>query len=296
MKQSIQMKILISFSVIIFIGLSSLLFVSYRLTEQNDYNIINADMVTAKRNLDQYLKQYFQSNKLEFDKASLVSRAEDVSVQLSLAIGSNVNIYDLNGKRLSHSFEPDYPNMKKEDLLNAVKGRISYATPTYDYGTKVSMSYPIRVNGVNIGILRYTKDYTHLFNNSRRFRYVINAFAVAIFVIIFIAVSIISRQITKPIKKLAETIEQVSGGNFDIDIDINSKDEGDGIAEANIERIFDPFFRVSKKTSGESGSAGLGLTIVKEIVKRHGGVIKVRSRVNQGTEVIISFGESEKDK
>ncbi|MDF2593618.1 MAG: hypothetical protein K0S75_3084, partial [Clostridia bacterium] len=68
MKNSIQSKILISFSVIIYIGLSALLVVSYKLTEQNNNNIIYSDMVEAKKNMDQYLKQYFLINNIDLNE------------------------------------------------------------------------------------------------------------------------------------------------------------------------------------------------------------------------------------
>ena len=65
------------------------------------------------------------------------------------------------------------------------------------------------------------------------------------------------------------------------------EDDGIGIAEEQIEQIFDRFFRVSNKTS-ITGS-GLGLSIVKKIVDMHGGNIDVSSKEGIGTTFAITF-------
>jgi two-component system sensor histidine kinase ChvG len=55
-------------------------------------------------------------------------------------------------------------------------------------------------------------------------------------------------------------------------------DEGSGISEANVGRIFDRFFT----TEGESGGTGLGLAIVQTVVRAHGGEVKVESTLGDG--------------
>ncbi len=68
------------------------------------------------------------------------------------------------------------------------------------------------------------------------------------------------------------------------------KDTGIGIPEKDLNRIFDRFYRVSKSRTSEDGfSTGLGLSIVKKLIERHGWTIRVESKVNKGTkfEIII---------
>ncbi|MFM1652138.1 ATP-binding protein [Brevibacillus sp. B_LB10_24] len=74
------------------------------------------------------------------------------------------------------------------------------------------------------------------------------------------------------------------------DMIIKVRDHGTGIPQELLEKVFDPFYRVSSKASRESGSSGLGLAIVKEIVGRHKGRIEINSTLNHGTEVILRFG------
>ncbi|MBI1910777.1 MAG: PAS domain-containing protein [Deltaproteobacteria bacterium] len=62
-------------------------------------------------------------------------------------------------------------------------------------------------------------------------------------------------------------------------VNIEISDNGSGISEENIPRIFEPFFTTKPVGQG----TGLGLSIVYNIVKRHKGEIKVKSRVGEGT-------------
>ncbi len=63
---------------------------------------------------------------------------------------------------------------------------------------------------------------------------------------------------------------------------IRIEDEGPGIPEADLERIFERFYRVDKARSRESGGTGLGLSIVKHLVQRLGGEVRAANRPGGG--------------
>ena len=87
-----------------------------------------------------------------------------------------------------------------------------------------------------------------------------------------------------------------SGGQVTVTADRKEKhvylsveDTGTGIPEELKERVFEPFFRVDKSRSRELGGVGLGLALVREIVRVHDGSITVKSNPSGGTifEVVL---------
>jgi two-component system sensor histidine kinase VicK len=86
------------------------------------------------------------------------------------------------------------------------------------------------------------------------------------------------------------------GGHIDVDIykeedwaKVQISDSGIGIAEKEISRVFERFYRVDKARSREMGGTGLGLSIARQIIEDHGGDITIQSKLNHGSKVTISL-------
>ena len=72
-------------------------------------------------------------------------------------------------------------------------------------------------------------------------------------------------------------------------ITISVADEGAGIEERHLSRLFERFYRVDKARSRKLGGTGLGLAIVKHISAAHGGSVNVTSRIGEGSRFTISL-------
>ena len=66
-------------------------------------------------------------------------------------------------------------------------------------------------------------------------------------------------------------------------------DEGAGIPATDLERVFDPFFRLEQSRSLETGGHGLGLSIARTIVRAHGGEISLSNRDTGGLRATITI-------
>lgn len=81
---------------------------------------------------------------------------------------------------------------------------------------------------------------------------------------------------------------EVSKGDMS---EIKIKDNGIGMDEEVISRIFDRYYR-GTSTGTLSGGTGLGMAIVKQIIKGHGGGVEVKSQVGQGTQITLTLPSS----
>jgi signal transduction histidine kinase len=70
---------------------------------------------------------------------------------------------------------------------------------------------------------------------------------------------------------------------------ITIRDEGPGIPERELEKVFDPFYRLETSRNRQTGGTGLGLTIARSIVENHGGKLVLRNHAEGGLEVGITL-------
>ena len=73
------------------------------------------------------------------------------------------------------------------------------------------------------------------------------------------------------------------------EVNLVVSDEGPGVPDESVDRIFEPFFRLEYARDRESGGAGLGLAIVKSCVEACGGRVSCRNRKPKGLEVSLVF-------
>jgi signal transduction histidine kinase len=70
---------------------------------------------------------------------------------------------------------------------------------------------------------------------------------------------------------------------------VRVEDDGPGIPEQDLERLFEPFFRVDRSRSRRTGGYGLGLSLCRRIMAAHGGSIAAKNRAGRGASFRITF-------
>jgi len=82
--------------------------------------------------------------------------------------------------------------------------------------------------------------------------------------------------------KVAVSLRSDDGGvRFEV------ADDGIGVPERDIERVFERFYRVDRARTRETGGTGLGLSIVRNVVLAHGGQVDLSSTEGNGTTVLV---------
>ena len=70
---------------------------------------------------------------------------------------------------------------------------------------------------------------------------------------------------------------------------IRVQDQGPGIPEKELERVFEPFYRVERSRGRNTGGTGLGLSIARNIAQLHGGALILRNRKDRGVEAVLNL-------
>jgi two-component system phosphate regulon sensor histidine kinase PhoR len=77
---------------------------------------------------------------------------------------------------------------------------------------------------------------------------------------------------------------------------VEISDDGIGIAEEHLSRIFERFYRTDRGRSREVGGSGIGLAIAKHIIEAHGQTIHVRSKIDIGTTIGFTLQQSKAER
>jgi signal transduction histidine kinase len=70
---------------------------------------------------------------------------------------------------------------------------------------------------------------------------------------------------------------------------IRVRDRGPGVPETEIERVFDPFYRLESSRSRDTGGTGLGLSIARQIAQLHGGTVSLKNLSDGGLDAVLTL-------
>jgi signal transduction histidine kinase len=70
---------------------------------------------------------------------------------------------------------------------------------------------------------------------------------------------------------------------------VSIDDDGPGIPPSELDRVFDPFYRLEASRSRETGGTGLGLTVARSTIRAHGGDVRLANRDGGGLSVSVTL-------
>ncbi|MEJ9219292.1 HAMP domain-containing sensor histidine kinase [Paenibacillus glucanolyticus] len=225
MLRTIRAKFIVGFFLIFSLSFLVLNQTVKEVIRTSNQKIVTSDLVGLKNNSNVYVRQAFLINHFTNNTLYFGQMAEEMVKDLNHATSSHVSAYTVDGTLLFSSDEKEFIGQSNEDLQQAIEGKTAY-TITYgrDSGS-VLYSYPVIIDGVKVGILRFTKDFTLLYEQSGRIMDIIFYIALAIFTAAFLFSYMLSRHITIPLVKLTRASTDVKNGNLDVRIQFQRRDE-----------------------------------------------------------------------
>lgn len=208
-----------------------------KLIIQNNEKVIKKELLFFQKDLNLYIRQYFEIENKEINDKNFENDAENLVKKLASKIENRAIVYSNNGKLLADSanangeilnYEDISNNDRKygnEDLKLAINNKSAFNIVPIKDKYIVVFSCPIVSNGRSIGIIRCIRDYSEVFFSSKELLRLINTFILLVFGGVFIFVILLSTKITLPIIRISKASNEVAKGNFDINLNISSRDE-----------------------------------------------------------------------
>ncbi|MDF2837787.1 MAG: sensor histidine kinase [Paenibacillus sp.] len=223
--RSIRFKFIAGFFLIFAVSFLLLSWTVTSIISTSNQKIITDDLLGLKKTGNSYVRQAFMINHFDNDEIYFGQIAEEMIGDLRYATSSEVGAYTIDGELIHASDAPVFSGAGDDDLKQAARGATAY-TISYDGGTAaVFYSYPVVIDGTKIGILRYSKPFDLLYEQSDRILNAVFYLALAIFAAAFLFSYLLSRHITVPLSKLEGASAEVMRGNLDVRLEVGRRDE-----------------------------------------------------------------------
>gem|GEM_PF-276501 len=234
MKFSIRYKFTIGFLLIFCLCFTFITIFINNIVMVNNEKVISNELLSSQTDINTYLKQFLMINSIKSNSGEFEKKSSDIGAALSSKLNTRIVLYKKDGSLLLDT-DNNNGNMFSDsgklitdsfmDLKSAVKGQSAYNIVELDKTYKVIFSEPLYIDKTTLGVLRYTVDYTELFQNGNNIVIKLKVFMLFMFFILFIFSILLSTKIIIPIIKLNKSTKEISNGNFNIDVLIESNDE-----------------------------------------------------------------------
>lgn len=237
MKISIKYKFALGF-LIIFAGASlCLYYFTSNMLYKNSTDIITADMQNIQYNSREYVKKVFKPSGENTGHTLFATNGKALARELSKNHQCNVTLYDTQGNFLYQSIqeneqlflintESNTLNEKKaRDLQLALDNKAAFTFEHINEQVWVNFSFPLYINNHHYGIIRFSKDYTHLYQFNQQLLNAFTFFIITLFGGLFVFSNFLTNKIISPLTKLAYAFKKVGGGHYTTTLMVTGNDE-----------------------------------------------------------------------
>jgi signal transduction histidine kinase len=234
MRFSIKYKFTIGLLIIFCFSFNLMTLFMDNIVMENNKKVISDELSSSERDINIYFNQYLIINGIDESNNGIEKNADTIADGLATQLNNRIVLYKNNGKLL---LDTEYNNGNLfsdvdnkyvdnfKDLTLSLKGNPAYKIVKINNNYNVIFSEPLYKDNSIVGVLRYSKDYSELFNSGNNLLVKMKIFLLLMFLLIFVFSILLSTKITIPIIKLSKNTKEISNGNFHIAVAIKSKDE-----------------------------------------------------------------------
>ncbi|WP_411350094.1 ATP-binding protein [Paenibacillus sp. WLX2291] len=225
MVRKISIKFLVGFFLIFSLSFVVLNQTVKEFIRSSNQSLVTNELEGLKNNSNGYVRQAFLINHYSSNQLYFGEIAKEIAIDLNRMTDSSVGIYNLSGKLLYAPDASSFPANSQSDLEQAIGGNTAYSITYNGKNTTVLFSYPVVIDGAKVGILRFHKDFSALYQQTGQVLQITLYIALAIFAAAFLFSYILSRHITIPLTRLTQASTEVKNGNLDVRLHFKRRDE-----------------------------------------------------------------------
>ncbi len=267
----------------------------------NSASLINKPITTDMATLTEQVKKFAMDKKLEIETLKLQEEYRrdyigNVSHELKTPL------FTVQGYLLTLIDGVDDKSLRKKYLQRAEKGveRLIYIVRDLDMITKLETG-DLNLNYSRFDIIEVIQSIFDLLEMKASSKNIILMFDMKYInpIYVYADKEKIQQVITNLIVNSIKYGKEYGASEVSIEEIIENKilirviDNGVGIAQQHIPRLFERFYRIDKSGARKEGGSGLGLSIVKHIIEAHNEKIFVKSELNKGSEFSFTLEKSQ---
>lgn len=221
---SLRLKMIIGICLLFGCLLAAMnIFISGYIQTSNE-TIITGELTELCNNGQVYARQFLAVSGKQVDAAGFESIAQDTVNEMANATGNTTGAYSSSGKLLAASRDGVFQTVKADDLQKAIHGETAFTLDTVDGKTVAYFSYPVAVDGGDIGILRSIVDCSTLYVYGNNIMHTVTIITAAMFFVALLISFFFIQSISSPIIKLAAISGTVANSIEQNKLNVNSID------------------------------------------------------------------------